>query len=81
MSRNGGIAKGDTHMCDGCIVVGLLEAKRFVDVTLESLDPAALARVQANSHGAGECSLSGKCDCIGECKHGRGGHGAGVGNA
>lgn len=51
--RNGGIAKGDTHMCDGCIVVGLLEAKRFVDVTLESLDPAALARVQANSHGAG----------------------------
>lgn len=42
MWRNGGIAKGNTHMCDDCIVVGLLEAKRFVDESLRALDPSAL---------------------------------------
>lgn len=45
MWRNGGIAKSETHMCDDCIVVGLLDAKRFVDEALNSLDTAALARV------------------------------------
>lgn len=49
MSRNGGIAKGDTHMCDYCIVVGLMEAKRFVDESLEALDPDALARIKGGA--------------------------------
>lgn len=46
MYRNGGIAPGETHMCDGCITVGLREAKRFVDDALRGLGaldaPAAL---------------------------------------
>ncbi|HEL7630554.1 TPA: hypothetical protein UL921_002385 [Stenotrophomonas maltophilia] len=49
MWRNGGIAKRDTHMCDDCIVVGLLEVKRFVDESLKALDPDALARVQGGA--------------------------------
>jgi hypothetical protein len=35
MWRNGGTARGETHICDDCVVVGLKAAKRFVD---ESLD-------------------------------------------
>jgi len=49
MWRNGGIAKGNTHMCDDCIVIGLLEAKRFVDDALKSLDPDALARCRGEA--------------------------------
>lgn len=36
MWRNGG-TDAFTHMCDGCIVVGLKSAKTFVDNALESL--------------------------------------------
>lgn len=36
MWRNGGTNE-DTHLCDGCIIVGLNEAKRFVDSALEAL--------------------------------------------
>lgn len=36
MWRNGGTDQ-HTHMCDDCIVVGLTEAKRFVDAALCSL--------------------------------------------
>ena len=43
--RNGGVARGNTHMCDDCIVVGLIEAKRFVDSSIEQLSPGALARI------------------------------------
>ncbi len=32
--RNGGTARGDTHICDGCLVVGLEEARRFVEYEL-----------------------------------------------
>jgi hypothetical protein len=39
MWRNGGTAVGQTHICDGCIVVGLQEAKRFVDDALAALTP------------------------------------------
>jgi len=34
MWRNGGTAKGDTHICDGCLIVGLEEAKSFVEYEL-----------------------------------------------
>ena len=37
MWRNGG-TDAQTHMCDGCIVVGLKEAKRFVDNALLGLE-------------------------------------------
>jgi hypothetical protein len=37
MWRNGGTAPGETHICDGCIVVGLQAAKRFVDDSLLAL--------------------------------------------
>lgn len=37
MWRNGGVAPGQTHMCDGCIVTGLQEAKRFVESSLAAL--------------------------------------------
>ena len=40
MWRNGGTARGETHICDGCIVVGLKAAKRFVDDSLETLTTA-----------------------------------------
>lgn len=36
--RNGGVAPGQTHMCDDCIVVGLRQAKAFVDGALEALE-------------------------------------------
>lgn len=39
MWRNGGTARGETHICDGCIVVGLQAAKRFVDGSLAALNP------------------------------------------
>lgn len=45
MHRNGGVAPGNTHMCDDCIVVGLLHARHFVDAALQSLDPSAIARI------------------------------------
>ena len=44
----------------------------------EAEQTAVVDAAQANSHGAGVCTLSDKCDCIGACKHGRPGHGAGV---
>jgi hypothetical protein len=34
MWRNGGTDYGNTHICDGCIVVGLQAAKQFVDESL-----------------------------------------------
>lgn len=37
MWRNGGTASGQTHMCDGCIAVGLRVAKEWVDQTLDAL--------------------------------------------
>lgn len=39
MWRNGGTATGQTHICDGCIVVGLKAAKQFVDDALQALAP------------------------------------------
>lgn len=48
---------------------------------VEMVDCRVCLSMQATSHGAGVCTLSGKCDCIGTCKHGRGGHGAGVSDA
>lgn len=36
MWRNGGTDE-NTHMCDGCILVGLNEAKRFVDQSISEL--------------------------------------------
>jgi hypothetical protein len=38
MWRNGGTDPGNTHICDGCIVVGLKAAKLFVDESLAALD-------------------------------------------
>lgn len=40
MWRNGGTSPGQTHICDGCIVVGLKAAKRFVDDSLRALEPS-----------------------------------------
>ena len=40
MYRNGGTAPGQTHMCDECIVVGLRQAKLFVDESLAALTEA-----------------------------------------
>lgn len=40
MWRNGGSMHGQTHICDGCIVVGLLAAKQFVDRSLAALRAA-----------------------------------------
>jgi len=37
--RNGGTDPGNTHICDGCILVGLREAKRWVDETIAALEP------------------------------------------
>ena len=42
MWRNGG-TDSQTHMCDDCIVVGLKEAKRFVDASLAALSERASA--------------------------------------
>lgn len=41
MWRNGGTAPGQTYICDGCIVVGLKQAKRFVDSSLAALGTEA----------------------------------------
>lgn len=35
--RNGGTDPGKTHICDGCIIVGLKHVKAFVDASLEKL--------------------------------------------
>lgn len=32
--RNGGTAPGATHICDACLIVGLEEARKFVDYEL-----------------------------------------------
>lgn len=40
MCRNGGVDVGNTHMCDGCIVVGLQRAKAWVDNTLAAMGAA-----------------------------------------
>jgi hypothetical protein len=37
--RNGGGLTGE-HICDECIVIGLREAKRFVDESLNALQPS-----------------------------------------
>lgn len=37
LRRNGGTDYGNTHICDGCIVVGLKVAKRFVDKAISEL--------------------------------------------
>lgn len=36
--RNGGTVPGNTHICDGCLVVALREAKRWVDEMIDALD-------------------------------------------
>jgi hypothetical protein len=41
MWRNGGTDRGRTHICDGCIIVGLQAAKRFVDSSLAALAPVS----------------------------------------
>lgn len=46
MWRNGGTDTGNTHICDGCIVVGLQAAKRFVDSSLAALSPSILHEEQ-----------------------------------
>ena len=38
MWRNGGVAYGDTHMCDGCIAIGLRAAKRWIDEMLVKIE-------------------------------------------
>lgn len=43
MWRNGGTASGQTHICNGCIVVGLQQAKQFVDASLAALGGTALS--------------------------------------
>jgi hypothetical protein len=35
--RNGGTAPGQTHICDGCILIGLQQAKKFVDESIAAL--------------------------------------------
>lgn len=40
MWRNGGASPGQTHICDGCIVVGLNAAKAFVDNAISALTAA-----------------------------------------
>jgi len=42
MWRNGGTDSGSTHICDGCIVVGLRHAKEFVDTSLAQLGATAV---------------------------------------
>lgn len=37
MWRNGGSGHIKAHICDGCIIVGLEEAKRFVERSLAAL--------------------------------------------
>jgi len=37
--RNGGTAPGLTHICDGCVLVGLQHAKQFVDSSIAALQP------------------------------------------
>ena len=32
--RNGGTAPGATHICDACLIVGLEEARKFVEYEL-----------------------------------------------
>lgn len=39
MWRNGGTAPGQTHICDGCVLVGLQDAKQFVDQSIAALQP------------------------------------------
>jgi hypothetical protein len=39
--RNGGTAPGQTHICEGCLLVGLREAKRWVDDAIDALEPQA----------------------------------------
>lgn len=60
----------------------VLEAERIESIACKhgftDPRPHAQRNKKPTSHGAGECTLSDKCDCIGQCKHGRGGHGAGV---
>lgn len=36
--RNGGTDPGRTHICDGCLLVGLREAKRWVDEMVAALE-------------------------------------------
>lgn len=41
MWRNGGTSPGQTHICDGCVIVGLRVAKGFVDRSLAALTGSA----------------------------------------
>lgn len=41
--RNGGTARGQTHICDDCVIVGLEAAKRFVDQSIAGLAKATAA--------------------------------------
>jgi hypothetical protein len=43
MWRNGGSIRGQTHICDDCIVVGLKAAKKFVDASIEVLSTSKSA--------------------------------------
>lgn len=43
MWRNGGTSPGETHICDGCILVGLQHAKQFVDQSIAALQPEHVA--------------------------------------
>lgn len=43
MWRNGGASPRQTHMCDGCVILGLQHAKLFVDGALAALNSPAQA--------------------------------------
>lgn len=46
--RNGGTARGSTHICDECLIVGLEEARSFVEheLTLRRARVQALKQLQ-----------------------------------
>lgn len=50
MWRNGGTDRGNTHICDGCIVVGLQTAKLFVDESLHAFSTERKVAKDRNSH-------------------------------
>lgn len=44
--RNGGTAKGAAHICDGCLIVGLEEARKFVEHELPTRRALVRARAE-----------------------------------
>ena len=48
--RNGGGLSGE-HICDECIVIGLRQAKHFVDTSLAALDPTFSVLSQSKTIG------------------------------